>query len=691
MKKLILPLFFLMVATYGFAQTEADLETQIKTSIEAFKTQKLNDFKTDLETIQKSTDTPEEKVKKLQALLESVQKLQNHEKVLEFNFCELKPNDFSYNALKNFSLSKGDLFSVKINGINPYLYNINVTTKNDTLKTGTPPALFTAFMDVSSLGNMAANIRGLTGSTIVPSKANSLDEFPIQNWTSGSQTSSDDDFTKNKINKYALYDTYKGLSKDNQKKANIYIDFIDLNISNSEKKTEISQSKKKLTDQFPNQEDKDLINAKVETEQQKAEAAQKAKNDIRNSAKTIDDRYGEIIRCYTNSIAKVQDAQLDCSGEIKLTCYDLRDCKCLDLDMEINIEIIEDLKNDLLNTLNDQMLLKTADTNTYSKLITELQSNKYSVVYLNKIFAYAYANFSIANNMQKLSTYYSFPIQAQGDNVEIKIDITPKTQTKPAAKDTTKAKATDTNSNTNTNTNTNSSQQPVTININTASTPTPTTAPSNTATTADGKGGKGTNSTGKTTDTTPKKDSASTQDILAAADLKVVMPTVAREYHLNYKFRTNNLLYGFGAGFFVDWLKDDVYTNKAQYPDSANTKYKVVKENTPSIGKYGIMATVNGGFYLGNSYYFIHFFAGPGLTVETKLQPRLLLGGGFGWGNTNRFSVNGGFSIGQVQRISNAIDTPTTTYNYSLPQTNLYYTKVAAAGFVSINYTFGLK
>ena len=166
------------------------------------------------------------------------------------------------------------------------------------------------------------------------------------------------------------------------------------------------------------------------------------------------------------------------------------------------------------------------------------------------------------------------------------------------------------------------------------------------------------------------------------------MPLGVREYHLNYKYRTNLGWYGFSAGFFADGLSDDLYTNRPVDPLDPNTKYNVKKENTNDSYKYGVMASVNGGgYFCRKSDWFYQVFAGPGLSIETKLQPRLLIGGGFGCGGTNKFSINGGVAIGQVQRLSSAINL---SAEYSVQQTNLYYTTNAIKPFVSVNYVFGL-
>lgn len=101
------------------------------------------------------------------------------------------------------------------------------------------------------------------------------------------------------------------------------------------------------------------------------------------------------------------------------------------------------------------------------------------------------------------------------------------------------------------------------------------------------------------------------------------------------------------------------------------------------------MASVNGGFYPCLKHnWFLHCFAGPGLSVETTLQTRLLIGGGVGFGEANRFSINGGIAIGNVKRLSNAFDQKA---SYTVPQTDIYYSTMAVKPFIAINYVFGLQ
>src|SRR5665213_2277239 len=210
-------------------------------------------------------------------------------------------------------------------------------------------------------------------------------------------------------------------------------------------------------------------------------------------------------------------------------------------------------------------------------------------------------------------------------------------------------------------------QSPVTVNINTDTKTTPTPTPA--------AGAKATDpGAGKTAAAAPaKKDSSGTQDILSSDELKVSMPLAAREYHLNYKYRTSLFWYGFSTGFFADWLHDDNYINKPVTPNSSTTTYMLVqqsaKKNSPS--QYGIIASVNGGLYFSKKHdWFGQVFEGPGLSIQTKLQPCLLIGGGVGCGSTNKFSVNAGMVIGQVQRLSADLDTGHAT---AAPQTISYY------------------
>lgn len=538
---------------------------------------------------------------------------------IELNICDINScsTTFAQN-LTSLNLKKRDLLSVTIRGVNPYLYDIRVTAKNDTLKAGTPPPLFSEFMDISKLGAIAANLNSLTATVALPP--------PTMN-TMQKNGLSGDEFIK-------ISDDYT--------------------LSDSIKVRQLLQIGTSEFSPFVKNGSEIIFNLFIEKK-----TVDSSKDEIYKLAGEVNTLHNDIKEYYNNSVLSIYNAKLDCITKKK--CFEEAQC---DTQKKIKPTIpeLEKKRVNLYDKIQTQLSKPSISLELkkfYEDIQKEITKVEYEKAYLNTVYAKAYTNFNIAEDMVRISTYNSLPIQVQGDKFELKIDITPKKSTTQSSEATKKVenKANDENQK---NVTTFSNQSPITININTDTKP--LTPDSNS--------------------TTKKVESKPT------VDMSLNTPVGILEYHLNYKFRTTSAFYGFSTGFFVDWLHDDQYVNKPVDPNNPNTQYNIVKErrekNDPS--KYGIMATVNIGTYLCKSRFFLQLFTGPGLSIEQKIQPRLLIGGGFGFGDFNKFSVNGGVAIGQVKKISNVIDLG---QQYSIPQTNIYTSTTKTNLFIAISYVFG--
>lgn len=538
-------------------------------------------------------------------------------KCIEFDFCDTCCNNKLISTLKGMELKKGDFFTVKIKNVNPYLNTIRVTTKNDTLKAGEPPALFAEFMDIGKLGTIAANLSTAVGNFTANTKEQGVDSL-----SKGVKVGKKN--YEKKINEI-LNDTNTNLEYANFNFAKPFITMIEDKVDNA---------------------------IKAETE---------IKKHVIAIAHEIEMCYAEINNCFTNSYLTILNSQNPCKKV--LNCAKVDDCECLK-NIKLNIETIQSKKAALIENINTNMTNITDSTikEELKNLLKALQGEQYNNIYLNKIYSKAFLNYQIAVDYRNTFTYNSFPIQVQGDRLELKIDIIPKTVSKTKEEEKKEEAKVD-----NKNTNTFSNQSPVTINISN-----------------DSKQPSKDNENSKSDADKPKENKYSEDD------LKINVFTDVKEYHLNYKFRTNQSFYGYGTGFFADVFENDRYINKPTEPLNPNTSYKIVKESGNKLNwNYGIMATVNGGFYFNEKNdCFLMFFAGPGLAIDTKLKPRLLTGIGLGKGDFNKISFNLGISIGQVNRLSNAFDTDA---EYASLQTEIYYTKNGLGFFSSLNYTFGVK
>jgi hypothetical protein len=532
---------------------------------------------------------------------------------LLLDFCDTcsSCNKATFEAdLKRFNLCKGDFFTVKIRNINPYRYTIKITANHDTFSAGQEPALFTEFMAPSSLASLAANI---------------FSSSPV--------------FSAATPESREIEDPAKYIKQING---------------------QFLLNENKLSGDFPNEYNKLklVLEKSIEINRRNRIRIDSLKKVLTAQTELMEKKYALINECYQSSVQNILNFETDCFAKAKTDCFKEADCKCVVSEQTGNIAQLLEYKSKIRKVLDELAELQGLGKDS-AKIYDELNSKKYTSVYLTSIHTKTYSNFLIARNTKFLSTYYSFPIQVQGDMLELKIDITPK-----GAGDDKKKEEDKKEDGGKDNEKTAGNNQTVYV----------YTSKENDAKKSEKSDSEGDGS-GKADDTVSDKD------------LKLSSPSAAREYHLNYKFRTNRFFYGFSSGFFLDNLKDEQYANKPVDVNDPAAGFKLVQEEK-TIGKVGIMATVNTGIYLGQkSNAFLHLFAGPGLTFETKLQPRLLVGAGIGKGDRNKFSLNGGLIVGQVKRLSGIFDTGTT---YSSPQTDLYYTTNAASWFVSINYVFDL-
>lgn len=523
----------------------------------------------------------------------------------------------SLRALKK--LRKGDFFCLKLLNVNPYRYNIQVSTKYDTLTPGPAPQLLTEFMDVSKLGSLAASIISASG-RFEPKTHNPENVEDIAALGT------------------LILDANGSLTVSDEKIAEYF-------------------SKKNLT-----ASQKINFKAKVSAFQEEIGSEIATQDDLIKKLQELEALYNKVSSCYHASIRGVLNTEFDCISPDS-RCFKSADCNCLKEDMENTISQLIKLKSELMVWLKTEGQNADLEEELLKSITNELGDEKYTFEYLMKIYDKAYSNFMIAENISHLSTYNSMPIQVQDDNMELRIDITPKTgsSSPQGQKDTKKecqaAKCCSHNELTN--------NSPVNINISSAESATKKPENPNDAATKDA---------GKTA-----------AGSIAKEELKLNVPAATFERHLKYKFRTVESFFSYSGGFFVDWLHDENYANKPTDPANPATTYQLVKESNQSPNKYGIMAAVHAGRYINHSDFFLQFTAGPALSLGSSLQPRLLVGAGLGWGAKGKFSLNGGLAIGQVKRLSNAFDANAV---YVSQQENIYYSSIATKAFIAICYQF---
>lgn len=554
---------------------------------------------------------------------------------LELDFCDRTCKSCFQQELEALDLKKGDFFTLRVRNVNPLTHSLKVTTRNDTFKVGEEPPILAEFLDIGKLSAIAANIKNINLTPSVKEVTTTLNE------------------TASASEKAALT-VLKNLDQNSQRKLDSLLVRPGISLK-----------------AFGDYLDEKKIAPMVQEIFIERHILFDTKSQIENLADEIEAHIDTINDCYNHSVLNTYRSYIDCNTQLNSDCFATYDCHCLK-DIPKQISAIQIKKRKLIALLRPEIQKNKSDEDLkkhYEELLKEIESELYFNSYFEKVHAKAYTNFLIANNIGLMSDYYSFPIQVQGDELELKIDIVPRG--KPAKKEDNENKEEEKKESTSQSV-TMDSHSPVTININTASvTPGAERTGTNSPQQEDGE-----------------DDKPSSSDRFSESDLKIEMPTSDFEWHLNYRYRINQAFYGFSAGFFVDRLGDEQFVSQAVSYDDPATKYKIVAEDFNRT-TYGVMGAVNVGRYFNRHCDgFYQFFAGPGLSVEPKLNPRLLIGGGIGLGNGNKFSINAGLSIGKANVLSRSMSTE--AHYLTAPEIN-YVSVTKASPFFSILYIFEVR
>ncbi len=142
-------------------------------------------------------------------------------------------------------------------------------------------------------------------------------------------------------------------------------------------------------------------------------------------------------------------------------------------------------------------------------------------------------------------------------------------------------------------------------------------------------------------------------------------------------------VWGVSGGIFVTGLHNDIYSNRRR--ESLTDTFNLVADKQGKL-QLGVNALAYMGWQIRNEkpdYLGVSF--GAGMSLESKLKPRVLLGLSFITGEKNRISFTAGLAGGYVTVLSDAF---TTTANYTKPAENYQKDVMKMSGFLSINYSF---
>jgi hypothetical protein len=144
-----------------------------------------------------------------------------------------------------------------------------------------------------------------------------------------------------------------------------------------------------------------------------------------------------------------------------------------------------------------------------------------------------------------------------------------------------------------------------------------------------------------------------------------------------------------GSSFYLAGLYDDAFSTVAIVThDSASRKdtvksYRLVQEK-PGRLEFGVAASVLCGVRICDALS-LHVSLGPGVSINSKIRPRVLLGFGVSYGTKNKINITGGQILGFVDRESQAFSSADGVY--PIKPDNVTVSRLDHQFFVSLGYS----
>jgi len=156
-----------------------------------------------------------------------------------------------------------------------------------------------------------------------------------------------------------------------------------------------------------------------------------------------------------------------------------------------------------------------------------------------------------------------------------------------------------------------------------------------------------------------------------------------------------NSYWGVSTGFYYTILNQDNYSLLGtEVPNLDNTTSQVqyeLRDEDLTNHEIGFAAMIRRGWFIGKDKYksteSFHVGFGPGIRLGDKLQPRLLLGTGVGFGREHKILLDVGGIFGPVDRKSNAFEVDTQYVN--IEPSDVVVSKISGSAYISISYLFG--
>lgn len=159
---------------------------------------------------------------------------------------------------------------------------------------------------------------------------------------------------------------------------------------------------------------------------------------------------------------------------------------------------------------------------------------------------------------------------------------------------------------------------------------------------------------------------------LQSYSTQIIFPLVPQRYNVT------------GISYYYSGLTDEEYS--IEKPTDTSYRYSF---QSGTEGEGGLSASYRAGIKMFPKYKWFgaHISLGAGLTLSKKIRPRILLGGGFSFGNKHMLAVDYGFIFGYVDRKNSTLDF-TKTYSEKQRPEPIIVSQLERSCYLSVGYLF---
>ena len=158
---------------------------------------------------------------------------------------------------------------------------------------------------------------------------------------------------------------------------------------------------------------------------------------------------------------------------------------------------------------------------------------------------------------------------------------------------------------------------------------------------------------------------------LQSYSTQIIFPLVPQRYNVT------------GISYYYSGLTDEEYS--IEKPTDTSYRYSF---RSGTEGEGGLAASYRAGIKLTKCPFLgFHASIGAGMSISKKIRPRILLGGGFSFGNKHMLAVDYGFIFGYVDRKNSTLDF-TKTYSEKQRPEPIIVSQLERSCYLSVGYLF---